>query len=161
MAIQKHLLTCYQVLLAVIYFSAGLNKFIDFPHIIGPPWLIEELEQYGLGLFGYFIALSQTFVGGFLFFMRYRLAACLMLLPMHVCVFIVPVSLGWQGTPYINAVLLYMLLHLLYSERDGLLQLFQRPISRLNTGHNITYWLVFGVLWLLVLLPWVIGKARG
>jgi hypothetical protein len=157
--IQKNLLTFYQVLLAVIYFSAGLNKFFNFPHLIGPPWLIEELDKYGLGLFGYFIALAQIFVGGFLFFMRYRLIACLMLLPMHICVFIVPISLGWQGTPYINAVLLYMLLHLIFSERDGLIQLFQRPMSQLNTGYNVTYWTVFVFLWMVVILPWAIFMA--
>lgn len=155
-SIQKNLLTFYQVLLAVIYFSAGLNKFFNFPHFIGPPWLIDELEKYGLGLFGYFISFSQAFVGGFLFFMRYRLAACLMLFPMHICVFIVPISLGWQGTPYVNAILLYMLLHLIYSERDGLIQLFNRPISQLNTGHNVTYWIVFSFLWIFVILPWAI-----
>lgn len=156
-SIEKHLLTFYQLLLAVIYFSAGLNKLFNFPHIIGPPWLITELAKYELELFGYFIAIMQVITGGLLFIMRFRFIASLMLLPMQVCVFIIPISLGWQGTPYINAVFLYMLFHLLYSERKALINLFTiRPLAGKNTGHNKTYWITFCSLWAFVLLPWLL-----
>ncbi|WP_205662203.1 hypothetical protein, partial [Alteromonas flava] len=67
-------LLIFQVLLAVIYFSAGLSKlFQGLPNIIGPVWLIQELAKYNLATFGYFIALSQVVIGFILFFPRLRL----------------------------------------------------------------------------------------
>ena len=109
-------LIVFQVLLAVIYASSRLSKLFHwFPNIIGPVWLIEELSKYHLGLFGYFIAVTQAIVGILLFFPKFRLVAAIMLLPMHLCITVIPISLGWRGTPYVNLVFLLMILALLYS----------------------------------------------
>ncbi|MEP1385033.1 MAG: hypothetical protein ABJK64_14715 [Paraglaciecola sp.] len=96
----SYFLTFFQVILGVIYFSAGLSKLISgFPNIIGTVWLIDELSKYGLGLFGYFIAIMQAVIGGLLLINRFRLIASLLLLPMHICIFIITILLGWKGTP--------------------------------------------------------------
>ena len=136
----NYFLTIFQVILGIIYFSAGLSKLIPgFPNIIGPVWLIDELSKYGLGLFGYFIAIMQTLIGGLLLISRFRLIASLMLLPMHICILIIPISIGWQGTPYINAVFLCMLLALLFDDRKRIYSLVNsKPIS-LSLNSNKVY----------------------
>ena len=145
----QRLLIVFQVLLAVIYFSSGFSKLFHwFPNIIGPVWLIEELSKYNLGLFGYFIAVSQTIVGFLLFFPRLRLVASIMLLPMHLCITVIPISLGWRGTPYVNVVLLLMILTLLYSERSKLLQLLGNTDKVVLRNNRAVYWSAFALFWL-------------
>ncbi|WP_133407351.1 hypothetical protein [Parashewanella tropica] len=123
----ESLATIFAVILGIIYFTAGISKFIHwFPNIIGPIWLIDVLAQYKLALFGYFVAISQTFVGALLLTYRFRLIGALMLVPMHLCIFIIPISLGWQGTPYINAVLLIMLSLVIYVDKDKLFGLVRK-----------------------------------
>jgi len=141
-------LIVFQVLLAVIYSSAGLSKLLHwFPNIIGPVWLIDELTKYNLGLFGYFIAVTQALVGLLMFFPRFRLAASLMLLPMHMCITVIPISLGWRGTPLVNLVLLSMILALLYSERDRLKILIANTDTRQHANNKTLYWSIFAILW--------------
>ncbi|WP_299775949.1 hypothetical protein [uncultured Pseudoteredinibacter sp.] len=131
-----------QLLLAVIYFSAGLSKLLPwFPNIIGPVWLIDELAKYNLALFGYFIAIAQAVVGGLLFLPRFRLAASLMLLPMHLCITVIPISLGWQGTPIVNGLLLIMLLALLFDDRHQLKALLLSQAESQYDNNKRTYWL--------------------
>ena len=156
----KLALTSFQVLLAVIYFSAGMSKlFPSFPHIIGPVWLIEELGKYQLALFGYFIAGAQILVGLLLFFNRFRLIAAVMLLPMHLCITIIPISLGWQGTPYVNGVLLLMILAILYSEKARLMALVGQAAEEKNQSNKYVYAVTFVICWTFaLLLKFVFGK---
>lgn len=135
-----------QVLLAVIYTSAGVSKFLHgFPVIIGPVWLIEELSKYGLGLFGYLIAVAQLVTGLVLFFPIYRLIGALMLLPMQLCITVVTISLGWSGTPYINLVLLGMVLALIYDEREKLAKLVGSQAG--FRQHKVAYVMSFIGFW--------------
>jgi uncharacterized membrane protein YphA (DoxX/SURF4 family) len=137
-----------QILLAVIYSSAGFSKLFHwFPNLIGPVWLIEELEKYNLGLFGYFIALSQLSVGTLLFFPRCRLIASILLLPIHICITIVPISLGWQGTPLINIVLLTLLVVLLFDDRKKMLLLIRNRNTLVTENTKRVYWVSFIVIW--------------
>lgn len=137
-----------QVLLAVIYSSAGLSKLISwFPNIIGPVWLIEALAKYNLELFGYFIAVCQVVVGILLFFPKFRLIAALMLLPMHLCITVVPISLGWQGTPFVNSVLLLMILAVLFDDRKRLALLISSSTNSIPKGSKIVYWSCFVLFW--------------
>ncbi|WP_100658819.1 hypothetical protein [Alteromonas flava] len=145
-------LLIFQVLLAVIYFSAGLSKlFQGFPNIIGPVWLIQELAKYNLATFGYFIALSQVVIGFILFFPRLRLVGTIMLLPMHLCITVIPISLGWQGTPIINLVLLFMILTLLYDDKAKLITLVKSNGANQFSKHYAVYWCSFALFWLAAL----------
>ena len=144
----NYFLTIFQVFLGIVYFSAGLSKLIPgFPNIIGPVWLIDELSKYGLGLFGYFIAIMQSAIGGLLLINRFRLIASLMLLPMHVCILIIPISLGWQGTPYINVVFLFMLLALLFDDRQKLYSLISSKPLSFSVKPNKVYIVTFVATW--------------
>lgn len=144
----QRFLVVFQVLLAVIYVSSGLSKLLHwFPSIIGPVWLIEELSKYNLGLFGYFIAVAQVIVGALLFFPKLRLVAAVFLLPMHLCITVIPISLGWRGTPLVNIVLLLMILALLHSERDRLMVLIGDPSDRSRKGGRAVYWSAFVLFW--------------
>ena len=148
----NYLLIVFQVVLGIVYLSAGISKLISgFPNIIGPIWLIDELSKYGLGLFGYFIAIMQAIIGGLLLINRFRLIAAIMLLPMHLCVFIIPISLGWRGTPYINAVFLCMLLALLFDERQKLYLLINTKQLWLNSHAKKVYISAFVSTWIIAI----------
>ncbi|MFN8355707.1 MAG: DoxX family membrane protein [Spirosomataceae bacterium] len=99
--------------LGLIFFTAGMAKIYYlygamFPGLIGPPWLEERLVQYGLGLFARFIAYTQIIVGLLLLTQRFATLGAVMLFPMLLCIFVVTVSLEWQGTPYVNFFLLVL-----------------------------------------------------
>ncbi len=144
----NHCLTVFQVILGVVYFSSGLSKLVPgFPNIIGPVWLIEELSKYDLGLFGYFIGIMQTAIGGLLLISRFRLIAGLMLLPIHMCTLIIPISCGWQGTPYINAIFLCMLLAILFEGRKKLYSLIGTQPIMFSLTPNKVYIATFIAIW--------------
>jgi hypothetical protein len=53
-------ITGTRIFLGIIMFTAGMNNLYhgDFPGLIGPVWLTDELEKYGLEYLGQFIAWS-------------------------------------------------------------------------------------------------------
>ena len=57
------ILTSMRLTLGLILMLAGNEKLTGIPDIIGPNYLVSELEQYGLGLYGNFIAFSQFVIG--------------------------------------------------------------------------------------------------
>lgn len=106
-----------RLFLGYIFASAGLCKLSDgqFGQLIGPPFLIKQLAQYDLELFGQFIALSQVLVGMMVMSQRYSVLGLIMLVPVNVSILMVTISQKWQGTPYVDSVLVALnLLALLY-----------------------------------------------
>ena len=147
---QRSLMVC-QLLLAVIYSSAGISKFLHwFPNIIGPVWLVDELAKYGLGLLGYLVAVAQLITGIVLFFPQFRLIGAILLLPMQLCITVITFSLGWSGTPYVNVVLLLMVVALIYDGRHKLVSLIGD--THLFRQHKALYWGVFILFWGFTLL---------
>lgn len=117
------------VLLGLVFFSSGMAKLYAghrFPGFIGPVWLEDALAEHGLGLLGRFIAWAQALIGWLLLTQRFRALGAVMLVPMLLGILLVTVSLHWQGTPYVIAVLLAMNLFLLWAERLLLLPLLTR-----------------------------------
>lgn len=103
------LITAMRIFLGLILFTAGMAKLYfehKFPGLIGPVWLEDELSKYGLGLYARFIAISQILAGLLLFTQRFATLGAILTFPIMLNIFIVTVSLKWQGTPYINLVLL-------------------------------------------------------
>ncbi len=106
-----------RLFLGYIFASAGLCKLTDgqFGQLIGPPWLIKELAQYDLELFGQFIAFSQVLVGMMVMSQRYSVLGLIMLVPVNVSILMVTISQNWKGTPYVDAVFVALnILALLY-----------------------------------------------
>jgi hypothetical protein len=106
-----------RLFLGYIFASAGLCKLTDgqFGQLIGPPWLIKELAQYDLELFGQFIAFSQVLVGMMVMSQRYSVLGLIMLVPVNVSILMVTISQNWKGTPYVDSVLVGLnILALLY-----------------------------------------------
>ncbi|MCC7467262.1 MAG: DoxX family membrane protein [Saprospiraceae bacterium] len=97
-----------RLLLGYVFLSSGLCKLSDghFGQLIGPPLLIRQLEQYQLGLFGYFVAISQVLVGALVLSQRWSLLGLVMLVPMNVSIMAVTISQQWTGTPYVNGFFL-------------------------------------------------------
>ena len=105
-----------RIFLGLIFFTGGMSKLMPFPGIIGPVWLIERLAEYGLELYGYFIAYSQVTIGLLLLSQRFATLGAVMLFPLVLNIFMVTVSMHWRGTPYVLAVFLLMNVFLLIAD---------------------------------------------
>lgn len=106
-----------RLFLGYVFASAGLCKLTDgqFGQLIGPPFLIKQLAEYDLELFGQFIALSQVLVGMMVMSQRYSVLGLIMLVPVNVSILMVTISQNWKGTPYVDSVLVALnILALLY-----------------------------------------------
>lgn len=98
-----------RVFLGLIFFTAGMSKLYfehQFPGVIGPVWLEERLAEHDLGLYARFIAGSQIIAGLLLFTQRFSTLGAILTFPIILNIFMVTVSMKWQGTPYVNFVLL-------------------------------------------------------
>ncbi|MBN7817102.1 hypothetical protein [Algoriphagus pacificus] len=114
------------IFLGFTFWGAGMAKLFhehQFFGWIGPVWLIEELEPYGLGFYGKFIAYSQIVIGYLLVTTRYKLLGSIMMIPMIGNILIVTISLNWRGTPFVLGFLMLLNLILLWQYRD-----FFRPM---------------------------------
>lgn len=116
---KNFILSGIRFFLGYTFLSAGLAKLFYprmFPGWIGPSWLIERLEEYNLGMYGWFIALSQVVIGLLVMTRRFAILGSIMMVPMLMNILMITISQQWQGTPYIVAVLLAMNLVLLVAE---------------------------------------------
>jgi uncharacterized membrane protein YphA (DoxX/SURF4 family) len=107
-----------RLFLGAIFFTSGMGKLThgDFPGLIGPVWLAERLEQFGLAPWAQFVGWSQVVIGLLLLSQRFATLGAVMLVPMITNILVITISLGWRGTPYVNAVLLLMNLFLLAAD---------------------------------------------
>lgn len=120
------------IFLGLTFFGAGMAKlYAEHQYFgwIGPVWLEEKLEPYGLGLYGRFIAYSQVIIGYLLFTLRYRLLGAIMAMPLIVNILMVTISQNWTGTPYVLVVLLLMNIFLIYKEGRWLVKLIGLPVD--------------------------------
>ena len=89
----------------------------NFIQWIGPPWLVERLAEFDLGLYAQFIAVCQIVIRIMLLTTRNKLLGGIMLIPMILNILLVIISQNWRGTPYVLAVLLMLNLVLLFQFR--------------------------------------------
>lgn len=117
-----------RLLLGYIFFSAGLCKLADghFGQLIGPPFLIRDLESYGLGGFGWYLAFSQVMTGALILSQRWSVLGLVMLVPMNVSILATTLSMHWAGTPFVNVLLLIINILALFYEW-GILRFFLLP----------------------------------
>ncbi|WP_170827431.1 hypothetical protein [Roseivirga sp. 4D4] len=80
----------------------------QFPGLIGPVWLEERLAEHDLGMYARFIACSQILAGLLLFTQRFATLGAILCFPIILNIFMVTVSMKWQGTPYVNAFLVLL-----------------------------------------------------
>lgn len=92
---------------------------------IGPPDLIEQLQEYNLELFGKFIAVSQVSIGYLMLTSRFKLLGSIMLVPMILCILLFTISQKWIGTPYVLGVLLVMNFSVLWQYRRVLIPILE------------------------------------
>lgn len=121
LSMKKILPNLAAVFLGFTFWTAGMAKLYaghQFIGWIGPPWLVEQLAEFDLGLYASFIALSQITIGFMLLTTRFKLLGGIMLIPMILNILMVTVSMHWPGTPYVLAVLLAMDMFLLWQYRD-------------------------------------------
>jgi hypothetical protein len=135
--------------LGFTFWGAGMVKMYaghQFIGWIGPPWLVEQLEKYDLGLYAQFIAISQIVIGYMLLTTRFKLLGSIMLVPMLLNILMVTISQNWTGTPYVISALLMMNGCLLWQFRDYFLPLINESFSqspyrtetkRTNIGHLV------------------------
>lgn len=131
------------IFLGFTLWGAGMVKMYaghQFIGWIGPPWLVEQLEKYDLGLYAQFIAMSQIVIGFMLLTTRFKLLGSIMLVPMLLNILMVTISQNWTGTPYVISALLIMNGYLLWQFRDYFLPLINESFSQntYRTGTNRT-----------------------
>ena len=119
--------------LGLIFFTGGMSKlYFDhrFPGVIGPVWLADRLQEYGLAFFAQFIAAAQITIGFMVLTPRYRTLGVVMLVPMIANILVVTISLQWRGTPFVLAFFLLLNMALLLHDAPRLLHLITgRPHS--------------------------------
>lgn len=118
MRLRQLIVIATRLFLGAIFFTSGMGKLThgDFPGLIGPVWLADRLAQYGLAPWAQFVAWSQVVIGLLLLSQRFATLGAVMLVPMITNILVITISLGWRGTPYVNAVLLLMNLFLLAAD---------------------------------------------
>ncbi|MFZ6664598.1 DoxX family membrane protein [Peijinzhouia sedimentorum] len=124
-----------RVFLGLIFFTAGMAKlFADhkFPGLIGPVWLEERLAEHNLGLYARFIAWSQVIAGLTLLSQRFATLGAILTFPIILNIWVVTVSLEWQGTPYVNFVLILLNLHLLIADFPKLKFILSQNVEELK-----------------------------
>lgn len=66
------------------------------------------MSKHGLGFYARFIAGSQVIAGLLLLTQRFATLGAILTFPILLNIFMVTVSLKWQGTPYVNAFFLLL-----------------------------------------------------
>lgn len=123
------------VFLGFTFWGAGMAKLFNehqFFGWIGPVWLIEELEPYGLGFYARFIAFCQIIIGYLLVTTRYKLLGSIMMIPLIGNILIVTISLQWRGTPVVLGFLFLLDLIILWQYRDFFRPLIDEGKSRFD-----------------------------
>lgn len=121
-----------RIFLGFVFFTAGMGKLTHghyFPLTMFPMSLQKILEPYGLGLWGEFVAWSQVLIGFLLMSQRFATVGAIMSLPLILNIFVVTVSLGFMGTPYLNGFLIFLNLFLLAADYHKLKFLFLEDVS--------------------------------
>ena len=142
--------------LGFMLLSAGVTKLFhgNFIQLIGPPWLIEELAKYQLGLYAEFVAYSQIIIGFCLLVKRFATLGAVMAIPMFLNILMVTISQHWQGTPYVVAFLLLCNMYLLVFDFQRLKYLFiddsslvpEGKIQRKNLQLDLLYLFGLGLI---------------
>lgn len=139
--IPKLIINLLAIFLGFTFWGSGMAKMFyehQFFGWIGPVWLIEELEPYGLGFYGKFIAISQITIGYLLFTTRYKLIGGIMMLPLIGNILLVTISLEWRGTPVVLGFMLFLNLILLWQYRDFFRPLIDEGKSRYDIKARTT-----------------------
>lgn len=135
--------------LGFTFWGAGMVKLYqghNFIQWIGPPWLVERLAEFDLGLYAQFIAVCQIIIGFMLITTRYKLLGGIMLIPMILNILMVTISQNWRGTPYVLGVLLLMNGYILWSYRHYFIPILNEtssissqanPSRKTWTGHLV------------------------
>tara|TARA_R110002020_G_scaffold44997_7_gene129139 strand:+ start:1327 stop:1935 length:609 start_codon:yes stop_codon:yes gene_type:complete len=134
-SVPKLIISSIAIFLGFTFWGSGMAKMFyehQFFGWIGPVWLIEELEPYGLGLYGKFIALSQITIGFLLVTTRYKLLGSIMMVPLIGNILLVTISLEWKGTPVVLGFLFFLNLILLWQFRDFFRPLIDEGKSRFD-----------------------------
>jgi hypothetical protein len=116
-----------RIFLGFVFFTAGMGKLTHghyFPLTMFPMSLAKILEPHGLGLWGEFVAWSQVIIGFLLMSQRFATLGAIMSLPLILNIFVITVSLGFGGTPYLNGFLIALNLFLLAADYHKLKFLF-------------------------------------
>jgi hypothetical protein len=119
-------------LLGFVIFTAGMGKVTYgdyFPLTMFPMSLERLLAPHGLALLGHFIAWSQVIIGLLLLSQRFATIGAIMCVPLISNILIVTVSLGFRGTPYLNAFLLGLNIFLLAADYHKIKFLFMDDLS--------------------------------
>lgn len=122
-----------RIFLGFVFFTAGMGKLTQgnyFPLTMFPMSLSKILAPHGLALWGEFVAWSQVLIGFLLMSQRFATLGAIMSLPLILNIFMITVSMGFMGTPYLNAFLIGLNLFLLAADYHKLKFLFMDDVTQ-------------------------------
>ena len=134
---EKAIVQLLAIFLGFTFFGAGMAKLYNehsYFGWIGPVWLIERLEEYSLGLYAKFIALSQVLIGYLLLTTRFKLLGSVMMVPMILNILMVTISQQWRGTPFVLAVLFIFNLIILWHYRSFFPPLLNESLEKVKSN---------------------------
>lgn len=113
-------------LLAAGFIPSGLTKILGHRFTIMPPetpigYFFDALYQSGF--YYRFIGFAQVFVAILILIPRFTTIGAIVYFPVILNIFVITVSLGFRGTPFITALMLLGSIYLLYWDYDKLKQL--------------------------------------
>lgn len=148
---RNFLINGISVFLGIIFFTSGMAKVYfghEFPGLIGPVWLEDELAKYDLGMYARFIAFSQITIGFILLTLRYRTLGAIMMLPMVLNILLVTISMNWAGTPYVLSFFLLLNMIVLAADAKKLLHLAGVLYTQEIVYRHSPSPLKYGMIWL-------------
>jgi hypothetical protein len=144
---QRTIINGMRFFLGMLLMGAGLARYTFGLGMIGPVWLHDKLAEYGLGLYGHFISLSEIVVGFLLISNRFATLGAIMSTSIFANILAITISQNWAGTPYLVAwfliwnitLLVYDWHKLKFILTDDVSSLKNTPIERSNLALDKTY----------------------
>lgn len=113
--------------LGLIYFTAGFSKLSPdyLGNIIGPVDLSKVYDSPAIESLMIFAAIYQIISGALILSQRYSVLGLLLLFPLAVGILIFTIIAGFGGTPFINGLILLLLIYALVQEKSAVLQILK------------------------------------
>lgn len=121
--------------LGLTFITSGIRKLpgIHFTGLAGSdPVGAYFSAMEATGLYWNFIGYFQIIIGVTVFFNRFVILSCLLLMPVTINIFLISVSLHMYGTPVITALMVLGNLYLLLWHYENYKTVLHKPINKNN-----------------------------
>jgi hypothetical protein len=124
---------CVRTGMGLTFIISGIRKMpgIDFTALpLDNPVGAYFHAMHETGFYWHFIGYFQIAIGMLVFFNRYVVLSGMLMMPVTVNIFLISVSLGMTGTPYITTVMVAGNLFLMLWHYENFMPVVRRPVHR-------------------------------